>query len=109
MGLSDDQYAEGRCEWLVVLPCDGVLAWMPFKTANLGCADPRAPSKLSRSIDERHGERRYPKNPWAMRRMPSDTRPQVVYGYGLSLVWKIGHPTSVCHNDSSGVSEGPTR
>ena len=30
-------------------------------------------------------------------------------GYGLGRVWKIGHPISVCHNDSSGVSEGPTR
>ena len=31
------------------------------------------------------------------------------YGYGVGRVWKIGHPISVRHNDSSGVSEGPTR
>jgi hypothetical protein len=42
-------------------------------------------------------------------RAPSDPLQAVVYGYGLGRVWKIGHPTSVCHNDSSGVSEGPTR
>ncbi len=28
---------------------------------------------------------------------------------GAGRVWKIGHPTSVCHNDSSRVSAGPTR
>ena len=33
----------------------------------------------------------------------------IVHGYGVGRVWKIGHPTSVRHNDSSGVSEGPTR
>jgi hypothetical protein len=42
-------------------------------------------------------------------RAPSDPLQAVVYGYGLGRIWKIGHPTSVCHNDSSGVSEGPTR
>src|SRR5580692_10084042 len=30
-------------------------------------------------------------------------------GYGVGRVWKIGHPISVRHNDSSRVSEGPTR
>lgn len=29
--------------------------------------------------------------------------------YGLGRVWKIGHPISVRHNESSRVSEGPTR
>jgi hypothetical protein len=28
---------------------------------------------------------------------------------GWGRVWKIGHPISVCHDDSSWVSEGPTR
>ena len=29
--------------------------------------------------------------------------------YGVGRVWNIGQPISVRHNDSSRVSEGPTR
>ena len=36
-------------------------------------------------------------------------RRYLVYGYGVGRVWKIGHPISVRHNESSRVSEGPTR
>jgi hypothetical protein len=53
---------------------------------------------------------------WAIRWRPRPLLPtptgaihSICSRYGAGRVWKIGHPTSVCHNDSSRVSEGPTR